>query len=152
MNIFVTSSCPRESAEVLDDKRVIKMILESAQMLSTAMHVNGLNAPYKPTHKNHPCTIWTRTSKKNYLWLYDHFIALMEQYSSRYGKTHKCAMYKHIFVEAAEHMPDGELTAFPNCTPHKDMEVISAYRRTMKEKWQADKRKPTWKNNIKIIW
>ena len=62
MNIFVTSNCPKLSAQALDNKRVVKMVLETAQLLSTAIFINSTityDNLYKPTHVKHPCTIWT---------------------------------------------------------------------------------------------
>jgi hypothetical protein len=117
MNIFVTDECPIKSAQNLDDKRVIKMILESAQMLSVAMHVwCAPNPPYKMTHKNHPCTVWARTTQANYQWLLDHFKALLSEYTSRYGKKHKCQQYVNTFQDAIIYIPAGERTPFANCT------------------------------------
>lgn len=69
------------------DKHVVKMILESAQMLCAAFP-DGL-APYGKTHINHPCTIWTRTSISNFEWLVDHAEALCKEYTFRYGKIHR---------------------------------------------------------------
>jgi hypothetical protein len=152
VNIFVTDEDPRVSAQALDDKRVIKMILESAQMLSTAMNVRGGKGPYKTTHVNHPCSVWARTSRDNYVWLLMHFSALCDEYSLRYGKLHKCGSYFPEFTLGAMLIPAGPLTPFANCTPHKNLETITAYRLTMKEKWAADKRKPTWKNNFAFSW
>lgn len=75
------------------DKHVIKMILESAQLLSTAHHVLDGNSAregiYKPTHINHPCSIWVRDSQYNYVWLWWHFDALCREYEYRYNKLHK---------------------------------------------------------------
>lgn len=73
------------------DKHVVKMILESAQMLSTAHRVLDESNDaelYKTAHKNHPCSIWVRKSSENYSWLYSHFKALSEEYTYRYGKIH----------------------------------------------------------------
>jgi len=59
MNIFVTSNCPKLSAQALDNKRVVKMVLETAQLLSTAIFINSTityDNLYKPTHVKHPCT------------------------------------------------------------------------------------------------
>ena len=75
MNIFVTHLDPVKCAQNLDDKRVIKMILESAQMLSTSINVSGGKGPYKTTHVNHPCSVWVRSSNANYYWLLNHFQA-----------------------------------------------------------------------------
>ena len=94
MNIFYLDRHPIKAAQMMCDKHVVKMILESAQMLSTAHRVLdgdeyadevGL---YKMAHKNHPSTIWVRSSLENYTWLYDHMVALMVEYTYRYGKHH----------------------------------------------------------------
>ena len=94
MNIFYLDRDPVIAAQMMCDKHVVKMILESAQMLCTAHRVldgdkyaekMGL---YKLAHKNHPSTIWVRSSYQNYKWLYDHMIALMNEYTYRYGKKH----------------------------------------------------------------
>lgn len=89
MNIFTTSECPIESAQTLPDNLCIKMILESAQMLCTAHFIlDGVQKQYKPSHVNHPCSIFVRKSDENYNWLYQHFVALCEEYSYRTGKVH----------------------------------------------------------------
>mgnify|MGYP003328015886 CR=1 FL=1 len=94
MNIFYLDRDPKIAAQMMCDKHVVKMILESAQMLSTAHRVldgddraneTGL---YKMAHKNHPSTIWVRSSGMNYMWLYEHMRALMDEYTYRYGKHH----------------------------------------------------------------
>lgn len=145
MNIFVSFPDPELSAKYLDDKRVIKMILESAQLLSTAITVRGGDGPYKVTHKNHPCAIWCRETKANYDWLYEHFLALSQEYFDRYSKVHKCLSISSILREGRELMPNGELTPFPNCTIFKEeSDVHLAYRTYLNHKWDVDKRKPTW--------
>ena len=93
MNIFYLDKCPEKAARLQYNKHVVKMILESAQMLCTAHHCYGdkdqvENVPYKQAHLNHPSTIWTRRSKSTYMWLYNHMIALGDEYKKRYGKTH----------------------------------------------------------------
>ena len=102
MNIFVLSRSPRQSAMYHGDKHVIKMILESCQMLYSAHWVldspldkaplakNGQKG-YKLAHKNHPCTKWVRASKGNYLWTASLAIALAEEYEFRWpGRVHSC--------------------------------------------------------------
>ena len=69
------------------DKHVVKMPLETAQMLCTAFEV-GI-PPYKRTHYNHPCSVWCRESKNNYLWLIQHGLALCDEFNFRYNKIHK---------------------------------------------------------------
>lgn len=79
MNIFVFDPDPAEAALYLDDVRRNKMILETAQLLSSAMHVNhlGNNYPiYKPTHLGHPCAKWTAKSKGNFAWLLEYMKCL----------------------------------------------------------------------------
>jgi hypothetical protein len=80
-----------KSAQSLDNLRVVKMILESCQLLSTALHKNGIEgARYKPTHLNHPSTIWTAESSANFENLILHTKAMLVEYSSRFNKIHAC--------------------------------------------------------------
>lgn len=94
MNIFAVHSNPIISAQQLPDKLMSKMILESAQMLSTAHRIldgdDNANAlgMYKCTHTYHPCSVWVRECEANYTWLWIHFDALCQEYSRRYGRTH----------------------------------------------------------------
>lgn len=114
MNIFYIDDNPVQAAQWLVDKHCVKMILESAQLLSTAhRYLDGEMVTYKSdtgrlkkhwrlddnrelilykvSHVNHPSAVWTRTSVENYLWLVEHFAALLDEYTYRYGKRHKCA-------------------------------------------------------------
>lgn len=111
MNIFILDDHPVEAARLQCDKHVVKMVLESAQMLSTAHRildgietripsksgktmVKGWTHPtldnflYKAVHVGHPCTVWTMESDANYRWHYKHFVALCDEYTYRYGKVH----------------------------------------------------------------
>ena len=101
MNIFVTSECPVECAQVLPDKLVVKMPLESAQMLAVAFgqrHGNGFGTlpkkdgtPYSDkAHAHHPCTQWVRRSPTHLTWLIEHGLALCAEYTIRFGKVHGC--------------------------------------------------------------
>lgn len=154
MNIFVSNNCPIKSAQFLDDKRVVKMILESAQLLSTAINECGGKGPYKNTHKNHPSAVWARETKNNYMWLFDHYIALCNEYKQRYNKEHKCYSLKQILLDNLNLIPDGPLTPFPNCTIFKnETDVIKAYNLYLLHKWEIDKRIPTWygKTRDKVV-
>jgi len=145
VNIFASDPDPAVSARFLDDKRVIKMVLESAQLLSTAMNECGAVGPYRTTHKNHPCSIWCRQSRTNYEWLLNHLRELCAEYARRYGKTHKCEGLIDTLTAGALAMPDIEATPIPNCTIYKqEPDVYKAYREYLKYKWTNDKRKPTW--------
>lgn len=144
MNIFATYECPVESAQVLDDKRVVKMILESAQLLWNVASLAGKEAAYRPTHINHPCAVWVRESRQNYDWLVEHFHALCSEYRLRYKKVHACFKFRDIFYDNRDLVPEIYLFPFKNCTPYKDMPVHDAYRKALLEKWAVDKREPTW--------
>ena len=121
MNIFYLSTDPEKAAKYMYNKHVVKMILESAQLLCTAHVISdgeNANVPYKATHKNHPSAIWTRESISNYKWLYDHMIALGEEYTRRYGKKHltilKCS---GVLGKAPANITKTELTPMPQCMP-----------------------------------
>lgn len=90
MNIFYLDKSPIVSAKMMTNKHVVKMIVESAQLLSTAHHVldgdNAIKGIYKKTHVNHPSAVWTRESAGNYMWLRDHALALLNEYGLRYHK------------------------------------------------------------------
>lgn len=89
MNIFVLHQDPNIASVMHVDKHVVKMPLETAQILCTVHWEFNNPAPYKSTHKKHPCTIWAKQSVENYLWLCELGIALCKEYTFRYGKTHK---------------------------------------------------------------
>lgn len=86
MNIFVLSEDPIEAARMQCDKHVVKMPLETAQLLCSVFEPG--DAPYKRTHYNHPCSIWTRMARSNFLWLCEHGFALCDAYTQRFGKVH----------------------------------------------------------------
>lgn len=140
MNIFATFECPKKSARYLDNKRLVKMVLESAQMLSTAINYYGGEAPYKSTHINHPCSVWVRTSRWNYMWLVKHFRELCREYSIRYSRIHKCNQYLSLFETKSTLVPNTPSTGFPNCTTFKHIEdTHKAYRLYLADKWANDK-------------
>ena len=93
MNIFFLSLDPAEAARLHCDKHVVKMILESCQLLYCAHWMCGTIMPsnaYKKTHPNHPCAKWVRESQANYRWLCRLGLELCGEYTFRYGKHHKC--------------------------------------------------------------
>ena len=133
MNIFYLDNDPAKAASYFYDKHKVKMILESAQMLCTAHHHygNGDNVPYKKAHYNHPSTIWCRQNASQYMWLYDHMIALGKEYTKRYNKTHltitKC---KEVLKHLPLGMPVGTFTEPPQCMPDEykvQDDSVSAY-------------------------
>lgn len=88
MNLFVIDKDPVQAARWNVDRHVIKMPTEVAQMLCTAFWNQDIAAPYKQTHRNHPCSVFVRASSSNFLWTVQHGMALCEEYNVRYGKTH----------------------------------------------------------------
>ena len=89
MNIFILDSDPELAAQQQCDKHCVKMILESNQLLCTAFWMQGIEAPYKKTHYNHPSSVWARESRGNFDWLLKHTAALFCEYTKRYGRIHK---------------------------------------------------------------
>lgn len=120
MNIFAVDACPERAAQMLCDKHVVKMPLESAQMLCTVLtYYNVEDVPYRPCHRHHPCTIWARTTQANYDWLTQHGRALCAEYTRRYGRIHKsqaviehCALWRHV-------IPAGKRTPFVQAMPEE---------------------------------
>jgi hypothetical protein len=92
VNIFYLHHAPIISASLHCDKHVVKMILETAQMMSTIYHIYGHAdiAPYKPTHAHHPSVNWASENKANYEWLAELGRHLCNEYAIRYGSRHTC--------------------------------------------------------------
>lgn len=152
MNIFATHECPIQSAIYLDDVRKNKMLLETAQMLSTAINVNGGEAPYKSTHLNHPANSWLRSSKANYRWALRHYAALCRDFYRRRGRHHKSATIAKHLIKGIEYIPDGKLTPFVNCAANHSKgvsykhirNVQLAYQLYLSDRWSMDKKEPKW--------
>lgn len=100
MNIFFLSISPKEAAQLHCDKHVVKMIIETAQMLYSAhWMLNPEQLPttaYRIAHKNHPCSIWVRKSFENYMWLCTLGIHLCREYQHRYGEHKRHKTQDHI--------------------------------------------------------
>lgn len=88
MNIFAVDADPVQAARALHDRHVVKMVLETAQMLCTVGHDLGLTPPYKPAHRHHPCTRWAAQSRENAEWLVVHGQALCDEYTRRFRREH----------------------------------------------------------------
>lgn len=162
MNIFISDDNYKNCAQALDDKRLVKMVLETTQLLSTAVNECGGTAPYKSTHKNHPCSVWARQTKGNFLWLLKHAYALANEYTKRFDKVHKCEHIIRLIDNEClvECLPDGPLTPFPNCTTNKTKgfsfkhitNVTEAYKQYLNARWATDTRKPVWTGRSKPTW
>ena len=150
MNIFVLDESPMLAAEYHNDKHVVKMILESVQILSTVRRKYGLDAPYKPTHANHPCTLWTGESSANYQWLWDLAFWLGQEYTRRYGRMHKSATLLSSVYDC-EPIPKGRLTPFAQAMPdqYKHPNPVKAYRNY----YLGEKREMSrWTNRATPVW
>ena len=133
MNIFYLDKNPQKCAEMHVDKHCIKMILEYAQLLSTAHRVLdgvltvGLSESgrkrqlyvlqddldkilYSATHVNHPSAVWVRQSKQNYVWLMQMWACLLQEYTYRYGKTHACARLLGALAEIPHNLQEKPFT------------------------------------------
>lgn len=138
MQLFIVSANPLECAEFLDDKRVIKIILESAQMISTA-----IGKGYKPCFLNHPCNVWIREDPVHLSWVYRYFLSLVYVYKKRYNKVHKAFRELNTIFKENIKVYDEEPKRFANVTQHKDVDdVFLAYHMELRDKWLKDKRPP----------
>ena len=165
MNIFVTDPDPVASAQVLPDKHVVKMPLETCQMLSivaSASWGHGFGhlpkkktgtwyATAKGAFRNHPCTIW---AQNNYTWLLEHGLALCAEYTHRYGKEHSCQLtleYADIIFPKSS-PPTSFVRAMPDEYKHDtSIDTFTAYKNYIRSKsWVASNylrdpsRKPDW--------
>lgn len=135
MNLFVLSLCPQTAARLHCDKHVVKMILETAQLLYCAHHVTGTRdlpeGAYKKTHANHPCALWVRECRANYLWAADLGLALCAEYQYRYGehKTHKTERHLLWLKTHVPDLPEGPQTPFRQAMPdeYKRPDAVQAY-------------------------
>lgn len=134
MNIFYLDRDPKTCAEMHCDKHVVKMIIEYAQLMSTAHRVldgeeyyalsaNGRkikrwrmtdpkyeNGLMKASHVHHPSNVWVRQSRQNYMWLNQMWNYLLLEYTHRYGKRHACADRMEVLYAWPENIPDVPFT------------------------------------------
>jgi hypothetical protein len=117
MNIFVLDRDIPTCARYHADQHVVKMILESAQMLCTVLNENGAAAPYKSTHRRHPCTLWAGESLANWRWLRELALQLNVEYRYRYEreKDHSSAVVAQGLPLPP--IPDAGLTPFAQAMP-----------------------------------
>lgn len=168
MNIFFLSMDATEAAQMQGNKHVIKMILETAQMLCTAHRVldgdpkNKFKLPdaredtfYKATHRNHPSAVWARTSIENYNWLVDHFEALLKEYTYRYDKRHASGRLLYDIQSPPKNLTAWDFTTPPSCMPdeYKIGDLVANYReyyrkaKTHLHQWKV-REPPQWLHEI----
>jgi hypothetical protein len=136
MNIFFLDTDVKKCAEYHVDKHVVKMILETAQLLCGVHHVidqdptSTLQVPYKLSHKNHPCAVWVRESLSNYLYLCELGLELCKEYTYRYGKRHKSQEVILWCIFNRPNIADIGFTDPPKAMPeeYKVDNVVESYR------------------------
>ena len=157
MNIFYLDEDVMKISRMLCDKHSIKMVLESAQMMSTAHrtldgdeYANRVGL-YQTVHKNHPSTIWTRTTSGNYAWHFALFSAMLAEYQFRYEKLHKCKVLLTLLEQEPQNIPRGDFSPPPQCMPkkYKSDNTVRAYRNF----YVGEKaRFASWKNRAVPDW
>ena len=155
MNIFRVDEDPTVAAQMLCDKHIVKMPLETAQMLCSVFHRYdfGHLVMYKEAYKNHPCTRWAGDSKENYRWLVKHGLELCREYTKRYDKKHKCQEVIESVSLTPSFILDELATPQPQCMPdeYKVLDnVVQAYKyyyvgakREIAE-WNKNRPMPVW--------
>ena len=133
MNIFFLDWDVEKNAQYHCDKHVVKMILETAQLLCGVHHMMPnptTEVPYKLSHKNHPCAIWARESLSNYLYLAELGLALSEEYTFRYEKKHKSQQIIEWCLSNQPQIEDKGFTEPPKAMPeeYKVDDVVTSYR------------------------
>ena len=178
MNIFYLHKDQQECAKLHTDKHVVKMILEYAQLLSTAHRMlDGVEAKeltlagrritrwklessldsvlYKSTHANHPSAVWTRASKQNYLWLANMLVELCKEYTHRYGKTHKVERDGLCFIllnNIPKNIPDVEFTEPTPAMPDQYKVSGNSIRSYINYYVGAKQHLASWKKREKPEW
>ena len=154
MNIFFLDYDVKLCARDHCDKHCVKMILETAQLLCSVHHTTDQvtdQVPYKLSHKNHPCSIWVRSSLSNYLYLCELGIELCLEYTERYGKRHKSEEVIMWCIENKPNIKDIGFTTPPKAMPdeYKVEDVVESYRNF----YAGEKLKfAKWKNGYYPSW
>ena len=150
MNIFILDYDIEKCAKYTCDKHCVKMILESAQMLSTACRLSGLDVGYKACYKNHPCGIWTRASLSNWLWLRKLVIELNGEWKRRFNHKQNHKSFEVVMSLPYPKIKDYGLTPFAQAMPdvYKNKDAVNAYRNY----YMGDKRHIAYWKNGKPFW
>jgi hypothetical protein len=155
MNIFFLDYDVQKCAKYHVDKHVVKMILETAQLLCGVHHATDQlstdQVPYKLSHKNHPCSIWTRESLSNYLYLCELGLELSKEYTYRYGKRHKSQDVIEWCLINKPNIKDIGFTNPPKAMP--DEYKVNSLTESYRNYYIGEKsRFANWKNREKPFW
>jgi hypothetical protein len=157
VNIFVLDLDPARAAEYHCDKHLVKMPIEYAQMLCTAIHLDcdsrGIERPdgiYKPSHISHPCSLWARRSRDNWLWLQLLALEVGKQYNRCYGRWHMSTILTHE-LECPD-LPRIGLTEFALAMP-EDCKVHDNAVDNYRQYYQSHKADiATWRTRTRPHW
>ena len=163
MNIFVLDENPIRAAEMMCDKHIPKMVVESAQMMASAvrrwgatddvMPLTKAGKPYKGGYPNHPCTVWAGDTFGNFSWVNDHAIALCDEYTYRFGKVHACDdPITTLWRVGIDWVGEDDLTTTPFALAmpdeYRDDDAVQAYRAYYHSKhfakWEKGTPAPEW--------
>ncbi len=168
MNRFIVDHHPNAIAKSLCDQHVVKMPLEEAQMLCTALWHHAPEYAekhnlYKPVHQKHPCTLWAMKTRANYMFAWRLYDAMLDEYTHRYGRKHGCSKHYDALLNGWHHIPEGSLTPHPQCfSGHDDLKTdedypIRAYRAFYQRdkmdfaRWNKNRAMPTWLQSTKEL-
>lgn len=164
MNYPVPCRIPRHNAEFMDNVRLNKFISEFQQMIAVAMGFYGATPEQLPKrlngkpfgikgHFNHPCTVWARTNRSNFIHMCRSTLEFLNEHYRRGGKGHaNCRDNIRLAMAFAKNLPSGARTAFPNCAAHDSLgvnykhikDVHVAYSLYINDRWDLDKKEPRW--------
>ena len=148
MNIFFLHKDPSRAAKAQCDKHVVKMVLETTQMLSTAARRHGYDVGYMSAYPKHPMTIWVGDTWDNFNWTMMHGEALSSEYTFRYKKFHKCHQVLQEISLAVKLSSKNinDITTPPQCMPDefKCDDYVRAYRNFYVHKIGGWKFPPKW--------
>ncbi len=154
MNIFALDRDPGRAARALGDRHVVKMTLETAQILCAVARLHGHSAPYRATHANPPCVLWAAERHANFRWLVLHGLALAEEYERRYGRKHRSGRVIRSLARRNVGPPaDGKRRSpFALVMPetYRGRDRVAAYRSYYREEkagivsYRAPARAPRW--------
>jgi len=117
MNIFILDENIERCAQYHCDQHVVKMILESVQLLCTALNKKGFKTPYKSTHIKHPCVLWVEASFDNFQWLKALTVSLNQEYRYRFEKKHDHKSIAVLRQIELNRYPSYGLTEFAQAMP-----------------------------------
>ena len=129
MNIFFLDKDPKIAAQLQCDKHIVKMILETAQMLSTTARAQGHDIGYKSAYPKHPMTLWVNESPHNYAWAIIHAFELCNEYTKRYNRVHKTQSLIRDLYEICNG-DYAKMTDPPTCMPdeYNTDDYVQSYR------------------------